>query len=759
MIGKSFSKLLGIYKTNLAQFPALLEVISDELGVSVDSLRMLETGLNPKNQSWIFPERDEKGRVIGLAERSADGKKFMVPGSKRGLTFAMNYNKQEQNYISGKQNWTRVSKNLPCPLCEKIDGCLLPAGKESDPPAIVCVHTSKGAVKELGLGFLHILKPEKNVAKRILSISEHPILVVEGQTDVAAAFDLGFVAIGRPSATGGMTLLPQLLVGKDVIVIGENDKSVGKKGMDSTFANLKKGCKSIIKILPPDDVKDLRRWKNLYNLTMKSFLAYVDENGDKDENPDLLKDDIAHTIADAWIKREKILDNRLILRNHRGRWIEYQKNCYEKLEIESFRGQLYKFLDGKAYCHVNANGDINILPYKPTRAKINDIIDALNHWCPILENPPVWLSENDKPDPINLIAFQNGILDVQKYIQGEICLYNPTPDFFTFDILPYDFDENAESPIWNNFVEDIYNSNREKIQLLAQWFGYNCVPDLSFEKLMLFTGRPRSGKSTVLETMQSMLGEKQCCETSFQSLSGPFGYQPLMDKFAAVIGDAKSPKMAEGNAVLEKILHITGGDAVSVNRKGIQELPIVHLKCRFTIAMNDLPTFTDHARALEPRLSILVFDNSYVGREDRTLKRRLKKEANEGRVINFALRGLKDLRTRKNFITPISSLMAMKQFQELASPAVTFVSECCEIEPPDAAEPYFASKDQLYEIWQAWCNNQGRKPGLKEQFGRWFLAACPEATTIRKRVDDKRLYVFEGVRLSDWVFKNYLGKG
>ena len=100
----------------------------------------------------------------------------------------------------------------------------------------------------------------------------------------------------------------------------------------------------------------------------------------------------------------------------------------------------------------------------------------------------------------------------------------------------------------------------------------------------------------------------------------------------------------------------------------------------------------------------------------------------------------------------------MKQFQELASPAVTFIAECCEIEPDESTESYYVTKDKLYEVWQAWCHNQGRSPGLKEQFGRWFLAACPEANTIRRHMDGKRQYVFEGVKLNDWVFRNYLGR-
>ena len=139
----------------------------------------------------------------------------------------------------------------------------------------------------------------------------------------------------------------------------------------------------------------------------------------------------------------------------------------------------------------------------------------------------------------------------------------------------------------------------------------------------------------------------------------------------------------------------------------------------------------------------------------------MKKEAQQGKLINFALRGLKDLYTRKDFTIPKSSTETLTDFQRLASPAVTFIFECCEVDHDKGnlgPGNFFVMKDQLYEIWSAWCNTQGRKPGIKEQFCRWFLAACPRAISTRKRVGDRRMYVFENVKLQDWVIPAYMGK-
>lgn len=754
-------KLYGTYRSNIIHFPNLLKPLSENLGVSIMSLYNLGAGLNVHQQSWVFPERDSAGKVIGLGQRALNGSKFMVTGSKRGLIYALNPHPSGEKYVSGKDNWIRVSKELPCPLCGKSDGCLLPSRNPTDPPAIVCVHIPEGAYKSLELGYLHILKPEKNIIygkDNVLFRQNNPIFIVEGASDVAAGMDLGFTTIGRPSAEGGNELLKEMLSGQEVVVLGERDSGAGIKGMEKTFRALKPICKSVIKLLPPGNIKDLRQWKNLTKISYDLMLEYIDKFGDSSLDPDIFENDIAAHIAKVWLRQEKTKGEHLILRIYNDDYVEYKKSHYQIVDKRSIKSQIYNFLDGKRFCKTNTQGDTIIAPYKPTRAKVTDIEDALNAQCLTTGTAPCWLNEMPV-DPSKLLVFQNGILDVEKYIRGEICLYNPTPDFFTFNAFPYDFNESLESELWMEFLNDIYNKDTMKILLLSQWFGYNCVPDMSYEKLMLFTGRPRSGKSTVVDTLHSTLGDRLCASTSFQGLTGTFGYQPLVNKYAALIGDAKSPRAGDVDAVLEKLLSITGGDTVSVNRKYKTELPSTSLKCRFTITMNDLPVFSDHARALEPRLNIILFPNSYEGREDRTLKQRLKTEAKEGRLINFALRGLRDLYTRKNFIVPKDSIAALQQFRELSAPVTAFVNECCHTQPPQRKsqlkEEYYVLKNELYDIWCNWCRYQGRKPGYKPIFSQHLLSASPNVETVRRRVNGVLRYMYKGIRLKESAVQDY----
>jgi hypothetical protein len=72
--------------------PDELMRLASRLGVHHDALQRLGTGYEPQTserdpEHWLFAERDDLGRVIGLTRRYANGHKMQYPGTRRGLTF------------------------------------------------------------------------------------------------------------------------------------------------------------------------------------------------------------------------------------------------------------------------------------------------------------------------------------------------------------------------------------------------------------------------------------------------------------------------------------------------------------------------------------------------------------------------------------------------------------------------------------------------------------------------------------------------
>lgn len=755
---QDLTELFNKFRNNVYMFPTMVSVLAEELGVSINSINKLGVGFYPGWQAWIFPERDAKGKIIGLCGRYPDGKKMMIKGSKRGLIYQVNNEKKEYKYDASK--WVRIADaNVICPICGKPDWCLVSSDDPKNPSAVLCSRISSNAVRKISdSGWLHILdfKRQSNGAnKTILGRSRLPIIIVEGASDVCAAMSIGFVAIGRPSAEGGTGFLSQMPFQKrEVWIIGENDAGAGREGMERAFVAISKLTNKVTRILPPEGIKDLRDWLH-HGLTQTALIEYMEEYGNSNQelDPDIFNSDDPIKIGERFLTEKFIIDGCPTLRKYKGQWVQWQGHAYKENPLDIVRGDVYKYLEGKKFIKIGSKGDVQIIPYKAGRGRVSDILDALNMVCPIERDPPIWLDEKDHPDPSNLIIFQNGILNIQEYMQNKIILHNPDPNLFAFHVFPYDYDENFRSKLMDDFCQEIFETDLERTRLLAQWFGYNCIPDMSRDTVMLFTGVPRSGKSTLLDTMGHMLGREQCVSIDFRDLISPFGREPMLGKLSALLGDVKSPRPNDAEAALEMILRISGGDPVGVNRKCIRQLAQVYLKVRFTMAMNNLPVFTDHARAFQARLAVIGFDKSYVGKEDPSLKQQLIKEASQGKIINFALQGLKDLQENGRFIVPRSSIPILKSITRISSPVIIFVDECCIIHPDQTV-----SKDMIFQAWQGWCGETGRKAGLREQFGRWLTSTCPCLETERIRHEGRRIYMYKGIGLQDWVFTDYLGR-
>ena len=65
MLKKSdLTTLFNIFQANVN--PAMLKFLSDDLGLSVKSLKGFGVGFRPDKHAWVMPERSPRGDIIGL---------------------------------------------------------------------------------------------------------------------------------------------------------------------------------------------------------------------------------------------------------------------------------------------------------------------------------------------------------------------------------------------------------------------------------------------------------------------------------------------------------------------------------------------------------------------------------------------------------------------------------------------------------------------------------------------------------------------
>lgn len=760
---------------NVTPYPGMLEVLGESTGLTPKSLSGIGLGWAPvvefkKKTSfsgwWVIPERDAEGAIVGLSLRSPDGKaKVMYPGSKHGLVYqvAAGYKAGTKEYVPGSHNWVRtMDAGVPCPVCHKPDGCLLSAENPADPKAVMCIREKIGAISatKTGDSWLHIRKAEGNIAKSgpLAGDPNDFVLVVEGMSDTAAGMDLGFPAVGRPSNMAGMGYLKQLLRGRKCIIIGENDLKAdgrwpGKEGMEAAFETLR-ASSDPRKIMPPEDVKDFREWVRKHGLTRDAFLAYVGHHGSSESDDRTLDSNEPLKVAERWLKENHYVDGLPILRRYASAWFRFDGKCYvPKNEEADVRGRIYAWLTDRNYKALDLNtGEAQILPFNADRSKVGNIIDALSRDCPLQAEPPCWLDGRTDMDPRNLICFPNGVLDVPTYLNdGTTTLHPLSPLFFTFNVMPYDFDPTAQCPLFMAALGQIFPTEPKKRLLLQEWFGYNCVPDISQQKFMLFIGPAGTGKSTIISAMTAMLGAGQVAITSLHSLGEQFGLGHLIGKLSAIVPDGHIGRQTDSKILMERLKVMTGeNDGRMQVRRMREDASDARFFARLTMAANELPELPDDGNALQRRTLALQFTESFVGKEDRSLPDKLAKEASG--ILNWALQGLDRLYRQGHFTIPDSSEELGRQFAMVASPLQQFVYECCEV-----GSAGFTMTETMYDCWRNWCKDRGVTAGMRMKFNHNLTLNIPSIRQINDVKNGQKESRFNGISLTKAARDKYLG--
>lgn len=771
MAKREWDRLLETYQGNA--FPAMLEDLATHLGVSVASVIRIAPGWAPvvefkKKTSymgwWVVPERNDTAEVVGLSLRSQQDHKTMFPGSKHGLVYEVNPKHERGVASASPGHWIRtMDAGVLCPICGKPDGCLVNADNPTDPMGdAVCIRIREDAVRPMKMGYLHSpsgrLKGEKS--RSCLADNGGPVIVVEGFSDVCAALDLGFDAVGRPSNLACMDLLADVVRGREVIVVGENDlkpngEHPGREGMIAAYQVVGRSSPHVRMVMPPPHIKDLRGWLVKHGLTRERFQEYVDTNAEGHVEGVLLDDDRPLTIARSYLNSGYRMAGRYTMRRWRGEWYRYHQGRYQPISDESFRQPIRPWAHERYVRVTNpTTGAAANVPIKAHNGFVDNLIEAIKGETLIEDSAqiPCWINGHEGPAATDMVVFANGILHLPSYYAGdESALLEPSPDLFTTAALPFAFDPTATCEGWLAFLHSTLGDESEKITLLREWMGYCMVPDKSMQKMLFMRGPTAAGKSEILNVICQLVGRGQYAASDFGSLAGPFGLSPLMGKLVCVVGDARVPRQGDAMRGLELLLNLTGNDDVQVNRKFKDQIDAAQITARISMASNEILELPDSSSALLRRLLILEFKRSFRDNPDTTLRARLANEIPG--ICLWALEGLRRVRMMKRFTRPQSSIEAENEWRIATNPLAAFVEECC-----DVADGTEVPKEELFDAWSAWGGERRMKPTTKSWFYERMRTAVPTVTSATYEKGIHKISVYRGLALKAWAARRFTGR-
>lgn len=355
---------------------------------------------------------------------------------------------------------------------------------------------------------------------------------------------------------------------------------------------------------------------------------------------------------------------------------------------------------------------------------------------------PFWLRGTRDIDPRAVVVAPNGLFTLDRIALGHGPFAPPTPDLFTPNALPFDAPLGECDPpkVWCEKVKEWFGNDTKAVQGLQEWLGYLLSADTAQHKILMLVGPPRSGKGTILRVLEKLAGSANVAATSFAQLSDTFGMQPLIGKRVAVIHDARLSGRTDTAAVAERMLSVSGDDRQPVNRKN---LPMVttRLDVRFVVATNEIPKLTDASGALASRFHILALPNSFLGREDKQLDKKL--DAELPAILQWAAKGYVRLRTQGAFTQNEAAAQHHRQLEELSSPVRAFVRERCKIGPE-----FRETVGELFKSWKNWCEERGLDSGAENVFSRDLRSAFGHIEdTFPRSGEGKRIKYLKGIGL------------
>jgi putative DNA primase/helicase len=304
---------------------------------------------------------------------------------------------------------------------------------------------------------------------------------------------------------------------------------------------------------------------------------------------------------------------------------------------------------------------------------------------------------DSNPDLLNckngVVDLRNGNLEPHCHIQR-----------FTY-CLSAEYGE-ADYTVWTNYLQTVVGGGQEVVDYLQKLAGYSFTGHTREEMLVYLFGPSRAGKGTFSETFMTLLPDPLARGVDFNSFTSTrdgdtsnFDLAPL--KPSRMIFASESQKSQSLNPA--KIKQLTGGDPITCCFKHKDHFTY---KPQFKVWMlSNWPVNGDpEDDALWGRVRVIEFPNSFLGKEDKELKERLKRPESLKGVLYWAVQGAIQWYTlgTAGLVTPKTVEETTQTHRADQDYIQQWLDECSDDD--DSEESWVANEDVIAS-YTDWCKN------------------------------------------------------
>lgn len=415
-------------------------------------------------------------------------------------------------------------------------------------------------------------------------------------------------------------------------------------------------------------------------------------------------------------------------------WLHYNDHCWGMQEAEyTLDRKIVETLQIRrsAAVAVGLSAEAVVKAAKPSSRHVRD--------CKYLFRAIAAIGVDEFDNDPDLLNCRNGVLDLRT---GDLLTHEPSQRF-TYCI-PTNYNPNADMTPWLDFLGGVLKPGDGMDNYLRQAVGYSLTGHTSEEILFYLYGPTRSGKGTFTETLLALLQNPLATETDFSTFTSQrkddnnnFDLAPL--KPCRLVAASESNQYERLNAGVVKSL--TGGNYI---RCAFKHKTHFSYRPQYKIWLSsNHPVNADvDDEALWYRLRVIEFPNSFADREDKKLKKRLKRSESLEGVLAWAVLGAREwYQSPKGLLTPSTVNQSTDKQRDDLDHLQQWLSECCE-----QVEDHWTANHLLYQSYESWCEANGVAPKKERQFGRG-LSHKGLQTSQKQRVAGKEFRGVIGLKL------------
>lgn len=303
------------------------------------------------------------------------------------------------------------------------------------------------------------------------------------------------------------------------------------------------------------------------------------------------------------------------------------------------------------------------------------------------------------------------------------------------------YQQDAKCPTWEMFLMQIFNNDYDLIHFVQKAMGYSLSGDVSEQCLFILWGTGANGKSTFLNTLQTLFGDYACST----------GTETFMKKTSEQSNDlarlkgmrlVTTSEAEQGKALSESLIkQITGEDELTA-RFLYGEFFSFKPTFKIFMATNHKPKIRGADNGIWRRIKMIPFTVTIPPeRRDKTLGDKLMAE-NSG-ILNWLIQGYSMWIKEGLKDEPDAIKSANEEYRMDMDSVATFIGDCLEI---DATLKWRLSTKILYDTYIKWCNKNNER--VMSQ--KWLSTRMSEKGFKRMATNGQRVWLGLVVK-GEWI--------